>query len=170
MNAVEIEEAVSSLAGAPFNPEEFPFAFLEAFGNKPTTIKKLKSKSGSSNQSDIPGGVLQRNNIHLKVCPEGEVTATLTALRDSPATARYKAKFILATDGKSFEAENLADGETSACAYPDFHDHFGFFLPLAGITTVKQIWENAFDIKATGRLNRLLWCRTVNYRSGWGRA
>ncbi|WP_239651513.1 endonuclease domain-containing protein, partial [Neosynechococcus sphagnicola] len=31
----------------------------------------------------------------------------------------------------------------------------GFFLALAGITTVKQIRENAFDIKATGRLNRL---------------
>jgi hypothetical protein len=153
MNAVEIEEAVSRLAEAPFNPEEFPFAFLEAFGNKETTLKRLKS--GSSNQSDLLDGLLQRNNIHLKVCPEGEVASTLTILRDSPATARYKAKFILATDGKSFEAENLVDGETVACNYPDFHDHFGFFLPLAGITTVKQIRENAFDIKATGRLNRL---------------
>ena len=156
MNAVEIEEAVSKLAEAPFDPEAFPFAFLEAFGNKPTTLKRLQGTgSSSTNQSDLPGGVLQRNNIHLKVCPEGAVTATLTALRDSPATARYKAKFILATDGKSFEAENLVDGETVACAYPDFHNHFGFFLPLAGITTVKQIRENAFDIKATGRLNRL---------------
>ncbi len=153
MNAVEIEEAVSRLAEAPFDPEEFPFAFLEAFGNKPTTLKRLKS--GSSNQSDLPNGVLQRNNIHLQVCPEGEVTTTLAALRQSGATARYKAKFILATDGKSFEAENLADGETIACDYPDFPDHFGFFLALAGITTVKQIRENAFDIKATGRLNRL---------------
>jgi hypothetical protein len=153
MNAVEIEEAISQLAGNPFDPEAFPFAFLEAFGNKPTTIKRLKS--GNSNQSDQPGGVLQRNNIHLQVCPQGEVSATLTALRESKATARYKAKFILATDGKSFEAENLADGETVACDYPDFHDHFGFFLPLAGITTVRQIRENAFDIKATGRLNRL---------------
>jgi hypothetical protein len=153
MNAVEIEEAVSRLAGVPFDPEEFPFAFLEAFGNKQTTLKKLKS--GSSNQSDLPGGVLQRNNIHLKVCPIGEVTATLTTLRESPATVRQKAKFILATDGQSFEAENLLDGETIACDYPNFHDHFGFFLALAGITTVKQIRENAFDIKATGRLNRL---------------
>ncbi len=87
------------------------------------------------------------------------MTATLAALRQSPATARQKAKFILATDGKSFEAENLGNdstgGETLACAYPDFSDHFGFFLALAGITTVKQIRENAFDIKATGRLNRL---------------
>ncbi|MFM7448904.1 MAG: type IIL restriction-modification enzyme MmeI [Leptolyngbyaceae cyanobacterium] len=153
MNAVEIEEAVSQLAGLPFDPEEFPFAFFEAFGNKATTIKKLKS--GSSNQSDLPGGVLQRNNIHLKVCPVGQVTNTLAALRESSATTRYRAKFILATDGEDFQAENLADGETIACAYPDFHDHFGFFLPLAGITTVKQIRENAFDIKATGRLNRL---------------
>jgi hypothetical protein len=155
MNAVEIEEAVSRLAEAPFDPADFPFAFLEAFGNKPTTLKRLQSKSGSSNQSDLPSGVLQRNNIHLKVCPEGEVIATLSALRDSPATARHKAKFLLATDGKSFEAENLIDDEKIACNYPDFHDHFGFFLPLAGITTVKQIRENAFDIKATGRLNRL---------------
>jgi hypothetical protein len=155
MNAVEIEEAVSRLAQAPFDPEAFPFAFLEAFGNKPTTLKKLQSSSGSSNQSDLSGGVLQRNNIHLKVCSEGEVATTLSALRESKATTRYKAKFILATDGTSFEAENLVDGEILVCNYPDFHDHFGFFLPLAGITTVKQIRENAFDIKATGRLNRL---------------
>ena len=112
MNAVEIEEAVSQLVGLPFDPEDFPFAFLEAFGNKGTTIKKLRS--GSSNQSDLPGGVLQRNNIHLKVYGLGEVGATLTALRESGATARQKAKFILATDGTSFEAENLADGETIA--------------------------------------------------------
>jgi hypothetical protein len=155
MNAVEIEEAVSKLAEAPFDPVEFPFALLAAFGNKDTTLKRLRSKSGSTNQSDLPGGVLQRNNIHIKVCAEGEVTATLEALRQSSATARQKAKFILATDGKNFEAENLVDGETVACAYIDFHEHFGFFLPLAGITTVKQIRENSFDIKATGRLNRL---------------
>lgn len=66
MNAVEIEEAVSQLAGAPFDRETFPFVFLEAFGNKPTTIKRLKS--GNSNQSDLPDGILQRNNIHIKVC------------------------------------------------------------------------------------------------------
>ena len=154
MNAVEIEEAVSALAEAPFDAGNFPFAFLEAFGNKETTIKKLKS--GTSNQSDLPGGVLQRNNIHIKVCPEGEVTATLTALRESAAATRQKAKFILATDGKTFEAENLADGDPPiVCGFALLSDHFGYFLPLAGITTVRQIRENAFDIKATGRLNRL---------------
>jgi hypothetical protein len=166
MNAVEIEEAVSRLAGEPFDAAEFPFDFLEAFGNKQTTLKKLKS--GSSNQSDC-GGVLQRNNIHLKVCADGEVMATLTALRESPATGRQKAKFILATDGQTLEAENLVDGEIVVCNFPDFHDHFGFFLALAGITTVKQIRENSFDIKATGRLNRL-YIELLKDNPGWDKA
>lgn len=112
MNAVEIEEAVFRLAEATFSPAEFPYGFLEAFGNKETTLRRLRS--GDSNQSDVPGGLLQRNNIHLKVCAGGEVTTALAAQRQSPATTRQKAKFILATDGKSFEAENLADGGTVA--------------------------------------------------------
>jgi hypothetical protein len=153
MNAVEIEEAVSTLAEAPFDAEAFPYAFLEAFGNKETTLKRLKM--GNTNQSDV-GGVLQRGNVHIKVCPEGEVPATLAALRQSAATARHKAKFILATDGKELHAENLTDDVPPlACEYRDLPNHFGFFLPLAGISTVRQISENAFDIRATGRLNRL---------------
>ncbi len=153
MNAVEIEEAISKLAEQPFVPAEFPYAFLEAFGNKATTIKRLKS--GDSNKSDIEGAVLQYNNIHIATCSAGEVTKMLEKLRNSPATSRQKAKFILATDGEEFQAEDIISGETVACAYKDFPDHFGFFLPLAGISTVKQISENAFDIRATSRLNRL---------------
>jgi hypothetical protein len=34
-------------------------------------------------------------------------------------------------------------------AYTDFPNHFGFFLPLAGITTVKEVRESSFDIRAT---------------------
>jgi len=153
MNAVEIEEAVSVLASEPFDAVEFPFAFLAAFGNKETTIKRLRTSS--ANASDVAGGVLQKSNIHIATCVEGGVGETLVALRDSPKTASNKAKFILATDGVSFEAEDLTSGETVACAFHEFPDHFGFFLPLAGITTVKQIRESSFDIRATGRLNKL---------------
>lgn len=152
MNPVEIEEAVSQLALDSFDRREFPFSFLRAFGNPETTIKRLRT--GSTNQSDV-GGVLQRSNIHIATCDAGEVEAKLGLLRDSPKTATAKAKFILATDGDSFQAEDRTSGETVACDYADFPDHFGFFLPLAGITTVEQIRESSFDIRATGRLNKL---------------
>jgi len=150
MNAVEIEEAISALAERAFDAAEFLYAFLEAFGNKETTLKRLRK--GDSNRSDL-GGVLQTNNIHVAVAPSGEVTKTLAALKDSPATT--KAKFVLATDGDTFEAEDLTSGETVACGYADFPNRFGFFLPLAGITTEKPIRESSFDIRATGRLNKL---------------
>lgn len=153
MNAVEIESAISDLALQPFDQEEFPFAFLAAFGNKDTTIKRLRT--GNNNKSDIPGGVLQQNNIHIVVCEIGTVGEALTALRSSLATTKAKAKFILATDGQTLEAEELTNGETIACAYGDFPNYFGFFLPLAGISTIKEIKDNPIDIRATGRLNKL---------------
>jgi hypothetical protein len=153
MNAVEIEAAISDLALETFETAEFPFAFLAAFGNKDTTLKRLRT--GNSNASDVPDGVLLRNNIHIAACEAGSVGDTLKTLRASPATTKAKAKFILATDGQTLEAEELVSGETIACAYPDFPDHFGFFLPLAGISTIKEIKDNPIDVRATGRLNKL---------------
>ncbi len=153
MNAVEIEEAISDLAAAPFDAVEFPYAFLAAFGNKETTLKRLRA--GATNGTDIAGAVLQRSHIHILACDAGEVDNSLKALRESPKTNSAKARFILATDGDTFQAEDLTTGEAVACNYVQFPDHFGFFLPLAGITTVKQIRESSFDIRATSRLNRL---------------
>ncbi len=130
MNAVEIEEAISDLALQPFDAVEFPFCFLAAFGNKDTALRRLRT--GNNNASDVPGGVLQRSNIHIAVSEAGSVGETLKALRASPATTKAKAKFILATDGQTLEAEDLA-----------------------GISTIKEIKDNPVDVRATGRLNKL---------------
>src|ERR1700759_1423195 len=115
MNAVEIEEAISLLAEQPFLAAEFPYAFLEAFGNKDTTIKRLRT--GNNNKSNIDGGVLQQNNIHIAVCKEGKVNETFLLLKQSQATTKGKVKFILATDGKDFQAEDVNSGETVSCDY-----------------------------------------------------
>lgn len=164
MNAVEIEEAISDLALETFDQDEFPFAFLRAFGNKETTIKRLRA--GTTNKSDV-GGVLQTNNIHIAVAEAGQVSPTLSKLRQSPATTRSKVRFILSTDGAEFEAEDLETGETVACDYQKFPDHFGFFLPLAGISTVKQVRDSSFDIRATSRLNRL-YVELLKDNPDWG--
>jgi len=155
------------LAAQPFDAAEFPFAFLAAFGNKDTTIRRLRK--GETNASDMPGGVLQRNNIHIAVCEPGAVTATLTALRESPRTASAKAKFILATDGVTLEAEDLANGEPVVSDYANFSQHFGVFLPLAGISTVKEIKNNPIDVRATGRLNKL-YVELLRDNPEWSRA
>ena len=90
MNAVEIEAVVSDLAVQPFDASEFGYAFLAAFGNKNTTLKKLRS--GTSNSSDISRGVLQRNHIHLAGCDVGQVTeqdqTDLYNMHDNPRPTR----------------------------------------------------------------------------------
>jgi hypothetical protein len=166
VNAVEIEEAISNLVSQPFDSQNFAYAFLEAFGNKATTIKRLRS--GVSNKSDL-GGVLQTNNIHMAAAPSGLVKNVFEALRSSPATSKAKARFIAATDGDEIHAEDLSNGEPLACRFDKLPDHFGFFLPLAGISTVREIAENAFDIRATGRLNRL-YVELLKDNPAWGTA
>lgn len=164
MNAVEIEQAVTELFSQAIDPTAFPYAFLQAFGNKETTLRKLRT--GDTNKTDI-GGVLQRNNIHLAVVESGHVSEMLASLRHSPATAKQKVKFILATDGERVEAEELSSGTPLECAWREFPDHFGLFLPLAGITTVREIRENAFDIRATSKLNRL-YVELLKENPEWG--
>ncbi|BAM02439.1 class I SAM-dependent DNA methyltransferase [Phycisphaera mikurensis] len=175
MNAVEIEEAVEQLveriAAEGFDAEAFPFEFLEAFGNPRTTIDRLRAGGKSStNRSDVPGGVLQTKNIHLATAAPWETAEKLQELLDSPETAKRNCKFVLATDGETVEAESLTPdgaGETLACPLAELPERFGFFLELAGIRTVPAIRENAFDVKATGRLNKL-YVELLRENPDWG--
>lgn len=153
MNAVEIDQAVSELFQQPFDAAEFPFQFLAAFDRNETTLKRLRT--GNTNRSDVVGGVLQRNHIHIAPASEGEVDATIAALRDSARTASEKARYILATDGAMLHAEDLTSGDVLSCEWADFPNRFGIFLPLAGITAVAALKESVFDIKATRHLNKL---------------
>ncbi|MBJ2234970.1 class I SAM-dependent DNA methyltransferase [Pseudomonas kilonensis] len=167
MNAVEIESAISDLALEPFDAAEFPFTFLAAFGRKDAEIKRLRA--GNNNASDVPGGVLLRNNIHIATCEPDTVGETLKALRTSPATTKAKAKFVFATDGQTLEAEELITGETITCDYSDLPNHFGFLLPLAGISTIKEIKDNPIDVRATSRLNKL-YIELLNENPDWAKA
>jgi len=165
MNPVEIEQAVSDLVAQPFVAAEFPYALLEAFGNKSTTIKRLQR--GGTNRSDV-GGVLQTQNIHILTCAPGQVDAALATLKASPATRRARARFVLATDGIDIQAEDLQRDDFLTCAYTELSDHFGMLLPLAGFYVEVGVRGNSsVDIKATGRLNKL-YGEIVKHNPEWG--
>ncbi len=165
MNAVEIADAIADLAAEPFEAAEFPFQFLLALDKKETQLKRLRK--GDTNRSDVPGGVLLQSSIHLAVCPAGETHNMLERLKASPQTAKAKAKFILATDGLTLEAEELATGECIASEFPKLAGHIGFFLPLAGISTIREIKDNPIDVRATGRLNKL-YVELLRQNPEWG--
>lgn len=151
MNAVEIAEAVSELARQPFDADEFPYALLRTFGRKDVELKRLRK----NNTSDVAGGVLRRDSIHMAVTVPGEAGTALQALRESPKSGVNRVKFLLATDGEEVQAEETATGDYRSFPLVELDRHFGFFLPLAGISAVRQIKDNPIDVRAVGRLNKL---------------
>lgn len=151
MNAVEIEEAITELARQPFDAAEFPYAFLRAFGRKDVELKRLRK----NNTSDVAGGVLRRDSVHIAVAAPGGAGAALIALRESPKSAANRVKFLIATDGDEVQAEETATGDFRSFGLTELDRHFGFFLPLAGISAVRQIKDNPIDVRAVGRLNKL---------------
>src|SRR5512134_577049 len=64
--------------------------------------------------------------------------------RSSACARATQTNPILAASFKPTTSISQFPPETVACAYTEFPDHFGFFLPLAGITTVKQVRESSF--------------------------
>jgi hypothetical protein len=152
MNVVEIEENVQELVSKGFDPNKFILDFVKAYDAPKTLIQQLKG--GHQNLSDVKGAVLWRRNLHYKLAHKGQVSAVVEELERSQATSKYKARFVISTDGDEFSARDLVSGNTINCNFDELALHFASFLSLAGIFIDEAIEENPIDIKATKRLTK----------------
>jgi hypothetical protein len=153
MNPTEIYDALSEIAAKPFDAAEFPFAFALATDAAQAAVAKLRN--GSTNKSDLPGGVLFNKKFHFAPALGGLVDVTLEKIKASKKNATAKPAILIATDGETIAALHLASGESLHCKFTELGDNFGFFLPAAGKERYKAVEENPVDIKATGKLARL---------------
>ncbi|MBB3133640.1 hypothetical protein FHS26_001353 [Rhizobium pisi] len=153
MNPTEIADALDTVAKAKFDPVEFGYSFAQATDNAQATVAKLKA--GTTNKSDIPGGVLLNAKFHYAPALPGAAAGMLEALRASRRSAKAKPAILIATDGEMIAAEHPKSGETLHCAFAELGTHFSFFLPAAGKERYRAAEENPVDIKATGKLAKL---------------
>lgn len=153
MNPTEIYDALAEISAAPFDPDEFAFAFAEATDGAKAAISKLRG--GSTNKSDLPGGVLFNRRFHYAPAMAGMVEATLDQLRGSKRSRTTRPAILIATDGETVAAEHPASGDRLHCRFTEIGDNFGFFLPAAGKERYRAVEENPVDVKATGKLARL---------------
>lgn len=165
MNPTEIYDALSKIAEVSFDAEEFPFSFAEATDASQAAISKLRN--GSTNKSDLPGGVLFGKRFHYAPAPTGKSDTTLEQLRASKKTKSSKPAILLATDGEMIAAEHTPSGETLHCAFKELGDQFGFFLPAAGKERYRAVEENPVDVKATGKLAKL-YDALIRANPDWG--
>src|SRR6185312_15633583 len=153
MNPTEIFEALDALGKAPYDPNELPFAFAEATDNAKATIAKLKS--GATNKSDVPAGVLLNGKFHFAPALPGLVLEVLDEIRASRKNAKAKPAILFSCDGEFIAAEQGKTAERVHFPLAEFGDHFSFFLPAAGKNRYRAADENPVDIKAAGKLAKL---------------
>ncbi len=153
MNPTEIADALDAIAKVKFDPTEFGYAFAQATDNAQATVAKLRV--GSTNKSDIAGGVLLNGKFHYAPALPGMAAEMVDALRASKRNVKAKPAILIATDGEMIAAEHPKSGETLHCPFAELGTHFSFFLPAAGKERYQAAEENPVDIKATGKLAKL---------------
>lgn len=154
MNIAEVEFKLKDIAEAEYNPDEFVFDLIEAYGAvKPiprATIAKLKQ--GSLNKADVKGDLLWPKRLHFRPAALGQAGSALDALITAPTAKKHTPRFLIVTDGQDVLALDSKLDETLSIKFASLNERFDFFLPLAGVERYQGVADSPADIKAAGRL------------------
>lgn len=153
----EIIDALTALSGK-LVPESFIFDFLASFGISKSIISRLKG--GSINMAKKPGCTLLKDKIYFEPLRADLLKAATPAQALAAAKADVKIKaskprFLIATDFKTLAAFDTKKGETEEFPVEDLHEHYTFFLPLAGMEKTVFQAEAEADVKAAEHMAKL---------------
>ena len=153
----EIIDALTALSGK-LVPESFIYDFLASFGISKSIISRLKG--GSINMAKKPGCTLLKDKIYFEPLRADLLKAATPeqALAAAKADVKIKAskpRFLIATDFKTLAAFDTKKGETEEFPIEDLHEHYTFFLPLAGMEKTVFQAEAEADVKAAEHMAKL---------------
>ena len=153
----QIVENITQLSSA-VKPAEFIYDFLTCFGAPKATIARLKG--GALNVAKKEGCTLLktkvyfeplRADLHKAATPMQAIEA---AQKDSRIAAN-KPCFLIATDFKTLAAFDTKRRDTVEFPIGDLHEHYTFFLPLAGMEKSTFHAEAEADVKAAENMAKL---------------
>ncbi len=153
----EIIDALTALSGN-LAPDSFIYDFLASFGISKSIISRLKG--GSINMAKKPGCTLLKDKIYFEPLRADLLKAATPAQALAAAKADVKIKaskprFLIATDFKTLAVFDTKKGETEEFPIEDIHEHYTFFLPLAGMEKTVFQAEAEADVKAAEHMAKL---------------
>lgn len=146
-----LERACSDL-----NPDEFIFAFLDAYGFPKSTITRLRN--GGDSRNVAPGDDIGlKKKLYFRVVPTGQdVTAELETLKESDVVVRNDIRFVIVTDFQTITAYDLkAQERLDETPLGELGKRYAFFLPLAGYEKAVMYSEHPADLKASEKMGQL---------------
>lgn len=149
----QVEERLSELPSDLGH--DLVFELLKAYGLSPSSVGLLKA--GSYNKSSVPGEVIWQKRVRFRFT--GETSEDLHALVDELSvdeqTARFSARFVVASNGRDLVALDMRTGDPLDIPVDQLPRHAAFFMPWAGVERVEKQNANLADIKAAEKLGTL---------------
>lgn len=143
---------------ASLRPSEFIYDFLTAFGTPKATISRLRS--GDVNLAKKDGCTLLKAKVYFEPLQPDLLRSytpveAIESAKRNRQILRNKPRFLIATDFKSVAAFDVKKNAKEVFPIAELHDHYGFFLPLAGMERTVFQAEIEADVKASEHMAQL---------------
>ncbi len=152
MTSKEIERNLAKIT-ENYNPEEFIYEFLLAFGFSKTSIARLKK--GDFNMSKVDDELLYKGKIFFKKGEAGSMKSESENLANDARILKQNPRFILLTDDENLVAKDLKTKTNKEFSIAELSKNFAFFLPLTGAEIYKSTNDNKADRDASYELAKL---------------
>jgi len=154
----KIVENIMQLSAA-VKPSEFIYDFLTCFGLPKATIARLKD-TGGLNLAKKEGCTLLKTKVYFEPLHADSLKAAtpkqaIEAAQKDSRIAANKPRFLIATDFKTFAAFDTKRKDAVEFPIGDLHEHYTFFLPLAGMEKSTVHAEAEADVKAAENMAKL---------------
>lgn len=155
INQTQLYDTLQSLTQQADVGAEFIYGFLDAYGFPKSTVTQLRN-GGARNVAKIAGDVALKGQLYFHPVQAGEsLHEVAERLRGRDAIKAQKVRFVIATDFKEFVAYDLKADERMETPFTELHQHYSFFLPLAGLEKSYIHNESVADVKAAEKMGRL---------------
>ena len=159
-SGVTLAQIVDNLTqlSAAVKPAEFIYDFLICFGAPKATIARLKG--GALNVAKKEGCTLLKTKVYFEPLRADLVKAAtpmqaIQAAQKDSRIAANRPRFLIATDFKTLAAFDAKRCDIVEFPIGDLHEHYGFFLPLAGMEKSTVHAEAVADVKAAENIAKL---------------
>ncbi len=152
MNSAQIENNLQDLV-VGFSKETFIYELLLAYGFPKSIIARLKK--GTHNLSKRTDQIILKKKLLFQEVTEGDLHATIDALRRDEKTHKHSPRFLIVTDYETLLAVDTKTQDTLDVGIKKIAKYFDFFLPWAGMEKAQSRIENLADIKAAERMAKL---------------
>ncbi len=151
MTVVEIENNLQLLVSS-FDPENFIFDLMLAYGTPKSTIKRLQGSDHDKLGSN--GELVVRKKLFFKVAAN-ELYTAIDELKSSKDVLKHSPRFIIVTDYETLLAYDMKTEDSLDIEILNITNHYDFFLPLAGMEKATYVDENPADVKASLKMAKL---------------